>query len=234
MKHLVIGYKGEVGSAVKKVLEEKHDVTGLDRGNVDDLPEKGFDVLHICIPYNDEFVNEVKRYKNLFLKEGGIVINHSTVPIGTSDELDAVHSPIRGIHPHLYDGVKTFTKYFGGKHAPEASAFFKECGVETICTANAKETEAMKMWSTTYYGWNIIFEKMVHEYCEEHGLDFNLVYTHSNMTYNIGYTKLKKFEVIRPVLRHMKGKIGGHCIVPNCELLGGDIAEFILSKNDVL
>lgn len=228
MKHLVIGDKGQVGSAVYKVLKEKHDVEGIDK---DESVDGKFDHVHICIPYTEEFTNAVKTYKNLYLKEGGITIIHSTVPLGTSEELEAQHSPIRGVHPNLYDGVKTFIKYFGGPRAIEAAAPFKLCGVEVACTHSSKETEALKLWDTTYYGWNIMFNKMVKDYCDEHDLNFNLVYTHANASYNKGYHELGVSYVIRPVLKYMQGVIGGHCVIPNCELLGGDIAEFILEHN---
>ena len=86
----------------------------------------------------------------------------------------------------------------------------------------------MKLWDTTYYGWNIVFEKAVKSYCDEHGLDFKVVYTWANEGYNKGYAKLGISNVQRPVLKDYPGKIGGHCVIPNATLLGGDVADFIL------
>ena len=54
--------------------------------------------------------------------------------------------------------------------------------------------------------------------CDEHNLDFMEVMTKYNNTYNEGYTKLGKLNVVRPVL-YPTDKIGGHCVIPNAKLL---------------
>jgi UDP-N-acetyl-D-mannosaminuronate dehydrogenase len=154
------------------------------------------------------------------------------VAVGTSAQFNAVHSPIRGVHPHLAEGICTFEKYFGGERAVEAADLFASLGINCITTDKAENTEAMKLWDTTYYGWNIVFEKAVHAYCEEHRLDFDIVYTHANRGYNSGYADLGMDNVQRPVLKHYPGKIGGHCVIPNAKLLGGEIADFILDSDE--
>jgi glutaredoxin len=55
--------------------------------------------------------------------------------------------------------------------------------------------------------------------CDKLGVDFNQTVTEFNQTYNEGYTKLKKNNVIRPVLFVDNKPIGGHCIVPNAKVL---------------
>jgi len=55
--------------------------------------------------------------------------------------------------------------------------------------------------------------------CDKYGLSYENVYTWSNETYNDGYSKLSKTNVIRPVLLPPKGKSGGHCIGNNYKLL---------------
>lgn len=229
MAHLVIGSEGQVGSALVEVLSDKYAVDGIDYLS-DRLPGK-YDVIHICFPYNQKFEEAVEVYLDLYLAPGGLVIIHSTVPVGTSAKYNAVHSPIRGVHPHLAEGIRTFEKYFGGPQAVKAAGIFQGLS-STVVTDKAETTEAMKLWDTTYYGWNIVFEKAVKAYCDEHGLDYDIVYTQANRGYNSGYVDLGMGNVQRPVLKHFPGKIGGHCVVPNAKLLGGDIADFILKKND--
>jgi hypothetical protein len=87
------------------------------------------------------------------------------------------------------------------------------------------------LWDTTYYGWNIVFEKAVKAYCDQLGLDFDIVYTQANKSYNSGYVSLGMKNVQRPVLKDYSGQIGGHCVLPNAKILGGKIADFIL-END--
>jgi hypothetical protein len=231
MTQLVIGSKGQVGSALIEVLSEKYEVDGIDYLS-DRLPGK-YDVIHICIPYSEKFDEAVEVYSDLYLNSGGLIIIHSTVPLGTSAKFNAVHSPIRGVHPNLAGGIRTFTKFFGGPRAAEAAWIFAQLGIEAVTSPRAEDTEAMKLWDTTYYGWNIVFEKAVKAYCDKHGLDFKVVYTWANEGYNEGYAKLGMSNVQRPVLKDYPGKIGGHCVIPNCKLLNGnDIADFILKKNE--
>jgi hypothetical protein len=227
MRHLVVGSMGEVGSAIATLLQQRYLVVGIDKGTYPGLGY--FDVIHICIPYTPEFKEVVSSYLYWHLAPNGLVIIHSTVPVGTSTSFDAVHSPVLG--PPTESDIFTFVKFFGGPHAARAAAIFKGLDIACIVTDKAANTEALKLWDTAYYGWNIVFEKAVKQYCDEHGLDFNLVYAQANHVYNMGYSLLGKHGVMRPVLQHVPGPIGGHCVIPNAELLGGEIADFILKKN---
>ena len=228
--HLVIGL-GEVGLAVQHVLKQAYDVEGLDQ---DQEIDRLFDVLHICFPYGDVFVSSVLAYRERYLRNGGLVIIHSTTPLGITKQCADVHSPIRGVHPNLIAGIQTFVKYFGGDRADEAAEIFKQLNIKTKTTPLAETTEALKLWDTTYYGWNILFEKAVFVYCLEHGLDREIVYQDANITYNSGYRTLGREEVVRPVLTHKEGAIGGHCVIPNALLLQNNLAEFLVDQNRLL
>ena len=211
MRHLVIGL-GEVGSAIQRILEcDGYDVNG-------GLPSsEQYDTLHICFPYSEGFVGYVKAYIKTFKPQ--LVVVHSSVPVGTCDPQGWVHSPIRGVHPNLEQGIRTFVKYFGGEAALIAKRPFEDAGI--LCQANplASNTEALKLWDTTQYGLMIMIQKMIKAYCENHGLDFELIYTDANHTYDIGYEQLGRPEVARPYLKFMAGPIGGHCVIPNANIL---------------
>lgn len=225
-KHLIIG-GGEIGSSLQKVLDcPIHDP-------MKNLTYNGMcDFLHICIPYSDGFIKIVDDYRKLF--KPLIVVIHSTVPVGTTRILNAVHSPVRGVHPNLEQGIRTFVKYFGGEKAEEAAEEFKKRGIEVKCYEKPENTEALKLWSTTYYYWNIHFVRAVKKYCEKNDLDFDVVYKSGNQTYNSGYKDLQMGHVIRPVLDYKEGKTGGHCLVPNAKLLGEEISQFLLNEEDKL
>lgn len=225
MKQLVIGV-GEIGMAIKQVL----DCDGYDEfKNMTDVADE-YDVLHICFPYGVLFEMQVNDYKSRF--NPILVVVHSTVPIGTCDKLKAVSSPVRGVHPHLFEGVKTFVKFFGGEHCKTAARLFSDVGVKTQTHPDARTTEAMKLWDTTMYGFNIILEKAIYEYCEKYNLDFDIVYTQANQTYNDGYRELDMPQFQKYVLGHRDGKIGGHCVIPNCDLLDSWVGELIKDKNN--
>jgi hypothetical protein len=231
--HLVIG-QGEVGTAIYHLLSKHYTTEAIDK---DTATVGEFDFIHICYPYSDKFRMQTMHYQLKYLKANGTCIIHSTVPVGTTDRLAAsVHSPIRGVHPNLAEGIQTFPKFFGGKDVHRVNKAMEV--FEPICPtqrlSSARATEALKLWCTTQYGWNIILQKAIHQYCEANNVPFDEVYTLSNTTYNEGYQKLGMGHVMRPVLKHHEGKIGGHCVIPNCEHLESDISSVILIANDGL
>lgn len=227
MSHLVIGM-GEVGRAIRNILKDSGDVVRCyDTRESDDLDVWHFtDNLHICFPYSEDFIAHVKKYAET--SSAGLVIIHSTVPVGTTDglndELDnrVVHSPIRGVHPNLEEGIRTFMKFFGGPQARKAADIFLKHDIRVSITSNACNTEAMKLWDTEQYRRFILLNKEIKDYCEKNGLDFDIVYTKANESYNQGYKKLGMEHVIRPNLYWMPGPIGGHCVEPNHKLLYED------------
>lgn len=227
-KHLVIGF-GQIGLAVRDILNANYIDIFPDRS---DFEERNYEVLHICFPYKESFVETVRRYQNRF--SPSITIIHSTVPLGTSDKLSAVHSPCRGIHPNLKKGIMTFVKYFGGINAKEASKYFSDRGIKTYSYLSSRDTEALKLWDTTSYGWNIILEKMIFKYCKENNLNFDLVYTDANKTYNDGYSQLGYPEYKKYILKHIEGKIGGHCVIDNLKHLDSKVASIIEDFNKKL
>ena len=229
MRHLVIGL-GEVGKSVREVLQRKYEVEGLDHLEGD--PEGKFYYIHICIPFTNDFIGTVRHYESKYKEEGGLTIVHSTVQVGTCDELNAVHSPIRGKHPNLVGGIDVFVKYFGGERSKEAMDLFLALGVCCMAVKKSRECEAGKLWDTTQYGWNIVLMKEIKKWCDQNEIDFDFIYSHWNTTYNEGYEKLKMKNVTRPVLDFVEGKIGGHCVVPNAEMLKDNlIGQTILDRN---
>lgn len=224
MKQLVIGL-GEVGSAIKDILMcDGYDVKAGMKS-----PEGTFEVLHICFPWSDTFLTDVGKYQGFFRAD--LVIVHSSVPVGVCDAAGWVHSPIRGVHPNLKQGILTFVKYFGGLHAEKAAKIFRDIGITVTVVEKAATTEALKLWDTTQYGIMIMLEKEIYSWCTKHGLDPEIIYTDANHTYDIGYEALGRPEVTRPYLKHMDGAIGGHCVIPNAKLLKAGMAELLLEFN---
>ena len=225
MKNLVIGI-GEVGTAIKAILGcDAHDPAK----NV--LASGEYDIIHICFPYRDNFVELVDKYRGEF-KAKHVVI-HSTVPVHTSKVCNAVHSPVRGVHPHLERSVRIFVKYFGGKDAEIVAKEFDDKGIRCVVHENSDATELMKLVDTSLYGMNVLMEKEIHRLCKQFGVDHNLVYTHANQTYNEGYSWLGMPQFLKYNIKHMDGSIGGHCIMPNAELLDSWMNDVLKEKNDL-
>jgi len=212
MVHLIIGY-GEVGVSLYEVIGESL-INDPNKGFLYDSEDK-VDVIHICFPYSSQFNFFVKCWK----EHADLVIVHSSVPVGTCDALGVVHSPVRGVHPHLTEGIRTFPKCFGGKRADEAAKIFSDLGIKTRVYLTARTTEALKLWDTTQYGRLIMLQKEIWKWCKRNKVNFDEVYTQANQDYNAGYIKLGRPDVVRPWLKNVPGPIGGHCVIPNAKLL---------------
>jgi len=191
----------------------------------------GFHFMHICFPYSSTFVHDVGEYQRRYGPE--ITVIHSTVPVGTSRQCGAVHSPVIGIHPNLEQSLATFTKFVAGAQASEVAKHLMRCGIRCYVMADQETTELLKLLSTTFYGLCIEWTKHVKEMCNEVGAPFE-AFTLWTQAYNQGYQQMGHPEFTRPMLVPMEGRIGGHCVLPNLELLpGGDpFVELIKGRNE--
>jgi|SRR3989344_4796568 len=216
----ILGY-GEVGQAIAKFYKKPF-VKDLKRN--DGLA--GVEVLHVCIPWSDEFPKVVEQEINEL--NPILTIIHSTVNPGTTTKLaqkfngSVVHSPVRGVHPKLHEGIKTFVKYIGADNKKAgllAKKHLGGLGIKTKVFDSSTATELGKILDTSYYGLVIAWHGEKKKLCDKFGVDFNQVVTDFNKTYNAGYKKMGKTNVIRPILYPPNGSIGGHCIVSNAKIL---------------
>lgn len=214
----ILGY-GEVGRAIEKLYPSIVKIKDLDR----DDGLQGVKYLHICLPFTDSFVKDAIDYITEYSPE--YVIIHSTVLPGTTNCIEeavqskVIHSPIRGIHPNLYEGLITFVKYIGSNiDCTEVVEHLNELGVTTKVVNTPETSELAKLLSTTYYGLCIAWHGEMKTMCDSLGVDFSEAVTDWNSSYNEGYTNLDMDHVVRPVL-YPPAKIGGHCILPNVDIL---------------
>ena len=220
MKIGIIGY-GEVGRALGQVYEKnKKDFFVKDRERDDGLDECY--ILHFCTPYDNNFLSETCSYIERYNPKYAII--HSTVPPETTSEINKLtdsyvaHSPVRGIHPELLEGILTFEKYIGADFdSGEIVGHFKSLGIKTRVTSS-RTSEIAKLLSTTYYGVCIAWHGEMKKICDNFNVDFQEAVTEWNKDYNESYKKLGKDNVVRPVL-YPPNKIGGHCVIPNAQML---------------
>lgn len=211
MDTLIIG-AGEIGKSLFSVLDKYYKCHVIDKG---EAYPRNFEIIHICFPYSEEFKKQVKEYQESYSPKHTVI--HATVPVGTSKSLNALHSPVVGIHPHLEESITTFTKFFGGENASEVADYFRRAGVKVSIHDKAETTELMKIMSTTFYGLSIEFTKEMKRLCDKYQVPFE-AWTLWNNNYNSGYEKLGYPEYKKPNLVPMMKKVGGHCVRENMEL----------------
>jgi UDP-N-acetyl-D-mannosaminuronate dehydrogenase len=217
MQNLVIGM-GEVGTAVAEVLSERYKIQTHGE-DYEDIYGK-IDALHICFPYSDNFIKYVRQYMKRF--DPLVVIIYSTVPVGTTKKLGAkvVHSPIEGKHPKLRRSTKIFTRFIGYNRGVSGTLAVRiwEPIVNIKLIPDSDYTEFLKLASTSKYGINIVWAQYMANCAKELGMDYQLV-KDWDRAYNSLYKQLKLVDYRKFVLDAPEGPIGGHCVVPNAEIL---------------
>lgn len=251
---VVIGHRGEVGRAVYELCRGAFDhVIGIDIDERDANPAYVIRFAHICIPFGPEFAATVLNYVDCL--RPSYVIVHSTVAPGTCDELrrsieldlcrDVVvaHSPVRGIHPHLKPGICYYTKFFGiagaqpddfgSGPATAIAEHLKRMGCrEVIRQRDALTCEVGKLLCTTEYAAMIAWHQAADRICSKFGVQYTDAMNEWDDTYYLG----RDLKCPRP--RFSPGFIGGHCLMPNIEILikngGSDpVLNAIKESNDI-
>lgn len=224
MKTLIVG-KGEIGKSLERIFSKHYETEIIDKGDISEIKPE---IMHVAFPYSDRFEAFVNEYQQNYKPKFTVI--HSTVPSGTSRRLDAVHSPVIGLHPNLEKSIQTFTKYLSGPHASDVAQYFRRADINVYLTDKQETTELMKQLSTTMYGVLIEYTKEVKRLCDEHNVPFEF-WTLWTENYNKGYQELGHPEYTRPNLSPIMTKIGGHCVLPNADMLKSDFAKFISEKN---
>ena len=81
-----------------------------------------------------------------------------------------------------------------------AESHLKRLGIKTKIFYPAAVTELGKILDTTYYGVCIAWHKEMKKICGQFDVSFEDAVADFNASYNAGYKKLGKNNVIRPVL----------------------------------
>ncbi len=245
---LIVGL-GEIGHtlfALFKDAKNSFDVYGLDldktkmrelNQNRNDFPSK-IDTLHICLPCSNQqnFADITMEYVDDFNPK--LVIINSTVPPGTTMKVAerckclVAHSPSRGVHKsakHMIWEMKRWTKYVGGAN-PEAGrsaqTHFEKLSLKVKVLKTCSETELAKLFETTYRAWMIACFQEMHRISRAFNADFDETVDFLEDTHRL------RFD--RPVM--FPGVIGGHCLIPNTELLlkayDSEFLRLILESNE--
>jgi UDP-N-acetyl-D-mannosaminuronate dehydrogenase len=226
---VVVGL-GEVGRPILDLVAKFHRAVGVD---ISPPPEQAseVDILHICFPFGiKDFVGEAARYIGLFRPR--LTIINSTVAVGTTREIArrtgtaVVNSPVRGKHAHMTEDLLRYVKFVGGMNAIEAeraAEHFRSLGMKTTILSSPEATELAKLTETTYFGVLIAWAQEIERYCDQLGQNYEEVVSF--------YEEIKFF----PAVKYFPGVVGGHCVMPNINILRqlgpSDILQAIESSN---
>ena len=239
MTDVILGM-GEVGQTLFDLLvDRKFDCVGIDLDNSkckkysENEVIKNPEYLHICLPgeltgFTDIVLNWINKIKNI-----QVVIIHSTVKPGTTKiiqeklSIPILFSPVRGVHKRFLNDIKKYTKFisFDGAEIDSKIKRDLENRFEKIdWMSTTKTAELAKILvDTTYYGWLINYAQVTKMICEKENIDFDEMWKFADEIHeNLG-NRPKMFP----------GIIGGHCVIPNLDLVGYENLEVIKKINEM-
>lgn len=242
MKKDVIAGLGEIGYPIFTLINESYPTVGYDKNEkiipksddkITNLPVR---FLHICIPYNEKFSKNVEELIIKFNPEG--VVIHSTISPKTTyhlqekNQIPIIYSATRGVHKRMLDDLKKYMKFFAiENNAPrkefainEFSTLMKKCGVKPKQVSSPITLELSKIiCDTSYYGWLINYAQISKMISDRYDVDYDEMWTFADEIHeNLG-NRPKMFP----------GFIGGHCVIPNLELINENSLFQINEINEI-
>ena len=239
MTDVILGM-GEVGETLFNLLvDRKFDCIGIDLDNskcknyTENKIIENPQYLHVCLPgeltgFTDIVVNWINKIKNI-----KVVIIHSTVKPGTTKNIQEkcsipiLFSPVRGVHKRFLNDIKKYTKFisFDGAEIDSKIRIDLEKRFEKIdWMSTTKTAELAKILvDTTYYGWLINYAQITKMICEKENVDFDEMWKFADEIHeNLG-NRPKMFP----------GIIGGHCVIPNLNLVKYENLDVIKKINEM-
>ena len=209
---IVVGL-GEVGKPLMEIVRTKHETFGIDIDSP--APVSQCDIMHICFPFQGEkFTGQVVHYIHQYRPALSII--NSTVAPGTTRSIAlesgtaVVNSPVRGKHARMQAEMLHYTKFIGAldrESGQRAVEHFEGLGMKTKLVGSPEATEIAKLTETTYFGLMIAWAQEIERYCVKLGINYDEVVSF--------YDEIKFF----PPVRYFPGVIGGHCVMPNIDIL---------------
>lgn len=238
----VVAGLGEIGSPILKLISKATKAAGYDL-NSKLVDQKAYEkleplktrFLHVCIPFNSKFEKNVLELEKKYRPQG--IIIHSTISPGTTNRLQdklaipVIYSATRGVHKRMLYDLKRYTKFFaiepGAPNEKWAvvnyTNLMKKSGVKTKKMSNPKTLELAKIVvDTSYYGWLITYSQISNMIAIKNKVDYDEMWSFSD--------EIHKFLGNRPKM--FPGFIGGHCVIPNLDLIKDDTLHLIQEINN--
>ena len=239
-KDLVIGL-GEIGKPILKILSKSFPTTGFDintklmnTNEYNKMQDFKTIIAHICIPYSKKFEDQVLKIISSHKPE--LIVIHSTVSVGTTENIQKktktpiIYSATRGVHKRMISDLKRYTKFFSVERtSPKASwakrtytRRLRKAGIRTKNMSSPKTLELAKIiCDTSYYGWLINYAQLSNMIAIEHKVNFDEMWSFSD--------EIHKYLGNRPKM--YPGFIGGHCVIPNLDLIHNQTLGLIKQIN---
>jgi UDP-N-acetyl-D-mannosaminuronate dehydrogenase len=208
---IVVG-QGEIGKPLQKILDRTYRCYGVDIEPLEIAAPCS--TMHLCYPYQiPDFVGTTIAYIRKYKPE--LTIINSTVVPGTTrrvfEETGAklAYSPVRGKHVRMEEQMLRYKKFVAGVDdisSIRALEHFSAAGFPTDRFRTPEIGELAKLIETTWLGLLIGWAQEIERFGESYGASFDEV---NAFIQEVDFLPSHVFP----------GWIGGHCVMPNIELL---------------
>jgi len=239
-KDVVVGL-GEIGIPILELVSKVVIAVGydtnlvlMDKNKFQKYKKLKTSFLHICIPFTDKFTKNVISLSDRFDPEA--IVIHSTISPKTTSKIQSklsipvIYSATRGVHKRMLYDLKRYVKFFALEpNAPRKkwalstyAKVMKKAGVKTKKMSNPLTLELAKIIvDTSYYGWLINYAQLSKMIAREHKVDYDEMWSFAD--------EIQKYLGNRPKM--FPGLIGGHCVIPNLDLIKYDTLNLIKEIN---
>ena len=165
------------------------------------------------------------------------MVIHSTIPPGTVENIQkkidspVIYSATRGVHKRMLKDIKRYTKFFViSNNAPRKKwaittyiKKMKNYGIKTKQMSKPETLELAKiLCDTSYLGWLINYSQITSVIAKNHGVNYDEMWTFSDEIHKILGNRPKMYP----------GFIGGHCVIPNLDLINNQTLNLIKKMNN--
>jgi UDP-N-acetyl-D-mannosaminuronate dehydrogenase len=205
---------GEVGNALSDVLKRTGRVLEHD-ADCRDFDEP-IGVMHICVPFQRQSdfeattISYIERFKPELTIINSSVLPGTTRAIAERTAVPIAYSPVRGKFAGMAAELLKYRKFVAGIDAGSAThavGHFRGAGMATQTIDRLETLELAKLEETTYFGVLIAFAQQLNRFTNRVGGD-----------YAQAAAFFEEIDFL-PRARYFPGFIGGHCVIPNIELL---------------
>ncbi|MFH1786600.1 MAG: nucleotide sugar dehydrogenase [archaeon] len=238
IKHETVDVKGKL-KTLQDYLKE-----ALKSGNYEITEDnieatKKTDIHVITVPtYADDYSIVLKVCEDIakaLEKDGDVIINKSTVPVGATDEAEELmkkltkrkfgmcHMQERIAEGRAIKDFKELPRTVGSKSKDAniiAKALFDTLGAPVFMFDSPRITEASKVFENSYRDCNIGIANDFAMFCEKHGLDVYQVINAANT--------LPKTRIFQP------GMVGGHCLPEDTYYVAEPMKDELKEKNVIM
>jgi UDP-N-acetyl-D-mannosaminuronate dehydrogenase len=228
---IVIVGLGEVGRSLLNILSKTNECVGVDVAPID--IDRPCSVLHLCYPFQiRDFIGVSANYIAKYQPQ--ITMIHSTVAPGTTRELQQatatdriVFSPVRGKRGRMELDMLRYKKFVAASSseiAQDAASHFAQAGFKTGTFSTPESGELSKLVETAYLGILVGWAQEIERFANR--------YRGSTEDIN---TFIEEIDYLPHDI--FPGYIGGHCVMPNIEILGRQLnsrfLEAVVESNEL-